>query len=201
MVAIGHTAASAEEIERAVDAGARLSTHLGNGSHAMIPRLKNYIWEQLAEDKLTAGIITDGFHLPPSVVKVFARVKGLDRLILVSDIALLGGLKPGIYKWDALDVEVFPDGHLGQPGTTYLAGAGHLLNWDIAHFIRFTGHKLAETIRLCTVNPARFLKLGSLYGRLERGAPANLVLFEYEEGDDRLNIIKTVRYGQVVFSS
>ncbi len=209
VAAIGHTAASPEEVREATSAGARLSTHLGNGSHAMIPRLKNYIWEQLADDRLTAGIIVDGFHLPPSVVKVFARVKGLDRLILVSDIALLGGLKPGIYKWDALDVEVFPDGHLGQPGTTYLAGAGHLLNWDIAHFIKFTGCKLGDAIRLCTVNPASFLKLesifgpgvGSLYGSLKEGAPANLVLFEYREGDDRLKVLKTVRNGQEVFNS
>ncbi len=208
VVAIGHTAASPGDIRDATDAGARLSTHLGNGSHAMIPRLKNYIWEQLADDRLTAGIITDGFHLPPSVVKVFTMVKGLDKLILVSDVALLGGLKPGIYEWDALEVEVFPDGHLGQPGTEYLAGAGHLLNWDIAHFVQFTGYKLGDAIKLCTVNPARFLNLesifgasvGSLYGRLERGAPANLVLFEYVQGDDNLNVLRTIRNGKVVFS-
>ncbi len=208
VVAIGHTAASPGDIRDATDAGARLSTHLGNGSHAMIPRLKNYIWEQLADDRLTAGIITDGFHLPPSVVKVFTMVKGLDKLILVSDVALLGGLKPGIYEWDALEVEVFPDGHLGQPGTEYLAGAGHLLNWDIAHFVQFTGYKLGDAIKLCTVNPARFLNLesifgasvGSLYGRLKRGAPANLVLFEYAQGDDNLNVLRTIRNGKVVFS-
>ncbi len=207
-VAIGHTAASPEKIREAVDAGAKLSTHLGNGSHAMIPRLKNYIWEQLAEDRLTAGIITDGFHLPPSVIKVFVRVKGLNKLILVSDAALLGGLEPGIYKWGALEVEVFPDGHLGQPGTEYLAGAGHLLNWDIAHFIRFTGYKLGDAIKLCTINPARFLHLkflfgpsvGSLYGRLEKGAPANLVLFEYKYDSDVLEVLKTVRDGKVIFS-
>ena len=112
----------------------------------MIPRLKNYIWEQLAEDRLMAGIICDGFHLPKSVVRVFARAKGLDRLILVSDAAYLGGLKPGLYQWNDVEVRVFDDGHLGLPGTEALAGAAHLLDWDIPRFMEFTGYGLGETI-------------------------------------------------------
>ena len=76
IISIGHTAADPEIIKEAVDAGARMSTHLGNGSHGMMPRLKNYIWEQLASDGMSASIITDGYHLPPSVVKVFLRTKG-----------------------------------------------------------------------------------------------------------------------------
>src|SRR5262245_23569629 len=60
VVAIGHTAATPEEIRAAVDAGARLSTHLGNGSHAVLPRHPNYIWEQMAEDRLMASLIPDG---------------------------------------------------------------------------------------------------------------------------------------------
>ena len=199
-VSIGHSGAAPEVINRAVDAGASMSTHLGNGSYAVIPRLKNYIWEQLARDELTIGLISDGFHLPPSVVKVFTMVKGLRRIILVSDVALLGGMKPGIHKWGNLDVEVHKDGHLGLAGTEYLAGAGHLLNWDIAHYIKFTGQNLAETIGLCTVNPAGVLKLKNNYGKLEKGSPANLVLFNYEQGDDALDIVKTVRMGREVFS-
>ncbi|WP_455381884.1 amidohydrolase family protein, partial [Salinispira pacifica] len=75
LVSIGHTAASPEQIRDAVAAGARLSTHLGNGSHAVLPRLRNYLWEQLAADELAAGIIADGFHLPGAVVKTIARAK------------------------------------------------------------------------------------------------------------------------------
>ncbi len=201
---LGHTGASPEQINEAVDAGASLSTHLGNGSYAVIPRLKNYIWEQLARDELTIGVISDGFHLPPSVVKVFLRVKGYDRMILVSDVALLGGMKPGIYKWGNLDVQVYDDGHLGLPGTEYLAGAGHLLDWDLAHFMRFTGSSLKDAIGLCTLNPARVLGLGKSYksyGKLEAGAPANIVLFEYNTGDERLEILKTVTMGREVFNA
>ena len=198
-VAIGHTGAAPEQIAEAVEAGATLSTHLGNGSYTHIPRLKNYIWEQLAADELTAGIISDGFHLPASVVKVFTRAKGLNRLVLVSDVALLGGFSPGVYKWGNLDVEVFDDGHLGLPGTSILAGAAHLLDWDLAHYMRFTGLELAQAIPLCTINPARVLGLPALYGRLEKGAPANLVTFRWQVGDERLRIERTIQAGREVY--
>src|SRR5262249_8138444 len=79
VVAIGHTGADPETIHAAVRAGARLSTHLGNGAHSMIRRHPNYIWEQLACDDLTASVIADGHHLPASVLKCFARVKGAER--------------------------------------------------------------------------------------------------------------------------
>lgn len=198
-IAIGHTGAAPEIIKEAIEAGAQFSTHLGNGSYLILPKVNNYIWEQLAADELFASIICDGFHLPASVIKVFTRAKGLERLILTSDVALAGGLNPGIYKWGNMEVEVFKDGHLGLTGTCILAGAGHLLNWDIAHFIKFTGNDLANTIPLCTINPAKILKMPCNYGRLEVGAPANLTLFHYQTGDDKLQIVHTLCKGSVIF--
>src|SRR5436305_1458777 len=95
VVALGHTAASAARIREAIAAGARLSTHLGNGSHAMLPRHDNYIWEQLAADNLWASIIVDGHHLPPSVVQSIVRCKTPSRLLLTCDASPLAGLPPG----------------------------------------------------------------------------------------------------------
>jgi len=198
-IAIGHTGATPEVIREAIEAGAQFSTHLGNGSYPILPKVNNYIWEQLAADELFAGIICDGFHLPASAVKVFARAKGLERLILTSDVTLAGGLNPGIYKWGNMEVEVFKDGHLGLAGRSIGAGGGHLLNWDIAHFIRFTGNDLANTIPLCTINPAKIIKMPHNYGKLEVGAPANLTLFHYQIGDDKLRIVHTLRKGNVIF--
>jgi N-acetylglucosamine-6-phosphate deacetylase len=200
IAAIGHTAAPPDRIKAAVEAGATLSTHLGNGSHPLIPRLRNYLWEQLAEDRLMAGIICDGFHLPKSVVQVFTRAKGLDRLILVSDAAYLGGLKPGLYRWNDVDVRVFDDGHLGLPGTESLAGAAHLLDWDIPRFMEFTGYSLGETIPLCSRNPGRIQGAPDNYGRLEPGAPANLVMFDYEPRMERLKVLRTIRCGKEVYT-
>ncbi len=98
VVAIGHTAASGERLHEAVRAGARLSTHLGNGSHAVLPRHPNYIWEQLADDRLWASLICDGHHLPPSVVRCLVRVKTPARTILTCDASSLAGLPPGAIR-------------------------------------------------------------------------------------------------------
>ncbi|KGM33979.1 N-acetylglucosamine-6-phosphate deacetylase, partial [Inquilinus limosus] len=97
LVAIGHTDASPAQIAAAVEAGAALSTHLGNGIAATLPRHPNPIWSQLAEDRLTASFIADGHHLPADVLKAMLRAKGLERAVLVSDAAALGGLAPGLY--------------------------------------------------------------------------------------------------------
>ena len=198
IAAIGHTAASPEKIKDVISAGCTLSTHLGNGSHAYLPRLKNYLWEQLASETLSVGIISDGFHLPEAVVKVIAKAKGMEKLILVSDVALLGGCAPGLYKWGNLNVEVFNDRHIGLPGTTFLAGAAHLLDWDIPTFMRFTGTTLATTIRLCTINPAHLLCSSKISDRLSVGEEANIVLFEHPQDDQQLKILKTLIKGKEI---
>lgn len=97
IASIGHTAAMPAGIEAAVRAGARLSTHLGNGAHAVIRRHPNYIWTQLAEDRLTATFIADGHHLPADTFTAMLRAKGTDRALLVSDSVELAGCAPGDY--------------------------------------------------------------------------------------------------------
>lgn len=197
VVALGHTAATPDVVRRAVDAGARVSTHLGNGSHAMVPRLRNYLWEQLAADQLTAGIIADGFHLPHSVMKVFARAKGLDRLVLVSDVGPMGGLKTGLYHWGDIEVEVHEDGHLGLAGTEFLAGAGHLLDRAVAQIATATGLPIQQILPLCTINPTRLLGFEKASRTLSNlpsvGDDANLVQFSYEEGAAAIEVEAVVR--------
>ncbi len=177
LASIGHTGASPERIREAVAAGAKMSTHLGNGSHSTLPRLKNYLWEQLASDELSASIICDGFHLPDAVIKSFARIKGMSRLVLVSDVAFLAGSAPGVRQWGNMKVEVHADGHIGLAGTEFLAGAGHLLDRCIARFIGATGATVPETVALCTTNPGGLLGLPSSAYSLDAGNPANLVAF------------------------
>jgi N-acetylglucosamine-6-phosphate deacetylase len=95
--ALGHTNATETDIQNAVAAGAKMSTHLGNGSHPYIKRHPNYIWSQLAMDELWASFIADGFHLPPSTLKAMIRSKG-NKAILTSDSVHLAGMSPGRYK-------------------------------------------------------------------------------------------------------
>lgn len=195
IAAIGHTAASPGIIRNAVRAGARLSTHLGNGCHGMVPRLKNYLWEQLASDEIAASIIADGFHLPDAVIKVIARAKGLSNLILISDVAHLAGSLPGIMYWGSMKVEVHPDGHLGLAGTQFLAGAGHLLNRDIAQFIRATEVSVSDAIRLCTDNPRKLLGL-TPSGQPRTGDFATFVAFKLSSDATAIEIVNSLFEGK-----
>jgi N-acetylglucosamine-6-phosphate deacetylase len=88
VVALGHTDATPEQVRGAARAGATLSTHLGNGTHAVLPRHPNHVWAQLAEDALTATFIADGHHLPADTFVAMVRAKGPGRAVLV------GGTEP-----------------------------------------------------------------------------------------------------------
>jgi N-acetylglucosamine-6-phosphate deacetylase len=194
LVAIGHTAATAEQIRAAVSAGARLSTHLGNGSAAIVPRHPNFIWAQLADDRLDAGFIADGFHLPADTFKAMLRAKGIERSYLVSDTTAAGGLPPGIYDQPIGGrVEVGSDGRLGVVGTPYLAGASRPLREDVALAIRMAGLTLAEGLQLATSNPGRFV---GHRGRLAEGEAADLILFDWQQDAASLTIRETYVAGE-----
>lgn len=198
VVSLGHTAASPEVIHDAVSAGARLSTHLGNGAHDRIRRHPNYIWEQLANDELYATVIADGEHLPASVVKCFARVKGHERMALVSDAVSLGGLPPGVYSGGRH--EVLPSGRVVLAGTPYLAGAGFLLDTCIANALRFTDLSLAQVTRCAGAIPARILGIEAHKGHLQVGHDADLTLFRIPDTGP-LEIAATVCAGVVIYQA
>jgi N-acetylglucosamine-6-phosphate deacetylase len=193
VVAIGHTAATPRQIDEAVRAGARLSTHLGNGSHALLPRHDNYLWAQLADDRLWASIICDGHHLPVSVLRSIARVKTPARLILTCDASSLAGLPPGRYRhWDQ-ELEVEPDGRIVVAGTSYLAGSGLFTDSCVAHALRTLGLSLMEVIDMATQRPRELLGLPSR--RLEVGYPADLILFEWD-GHETFALTGTLMAGR-----
>jgi N-acetylglucosamine-6-phosphate deacetylase len=182
VVSLGHTAATGKQIRDAVAAGAKLSTHLGNGSHAMLPRHENYIWEQLAADSLWASIICDGHHLPPAVVRCIVRVKTPAHTILTCDAGSLAGVPPGRYReWDQ-DFEVLPEGKIVVPGTAYLAGSWAFTDLCIGNVIRMAGVSLADAIDMAGARPRELLRLPAR--KLEVGMPAELVLFDWEEGGE-----------------
>jgi len=175
-VAVGHTSATPAEIATVVDAGASLSTHLGNGAHAVLARHPNYIWAQLADDRLDAGFIADGHHLPGDTLKAMLRAKGLDRSFLVSDSVALGGMPAGSYESPVGgNVELSEDGRLSVAGTPYLAGAVRSLAECVATAVEIAGITVADAVRLATSNPARQVP-EIMCGRIAPGRRADVLL-------------------------
>jgi N-acetylglucosamine-6-phosphate deacetylase len=193
-VAIGHTHATPSQIAAAVDAGATLSTHLGNGAHGNLPRHPNYIWTQLADDRLAATFIADGHHLTADVFKAMVRAKSVDRSILISDSVGFAGMPPAIYtRRDGAQVELLPDGAIRLSGTSYLAGASFSLNEIVAIATELGGLSLADSLRMATENPGRIV---GGQRQIARGAPADLILFDFSPGDRRLSIRSVIARGR-----
>jgi N-acetylglucosamine-6-phosphate deacetylase len=197
VVSIGHTAATPEQIRQAVEAGARMSTHLGNGSHQLLPRHPNYIWEQLAQDDLTACLIADGFHLPDAVLKVVMKVKE-KKAILVSDSVGLAGCPPGQYTTHiGGNVVLTAEGKLHVAGsTTVLAGSAQPLLWGIQHLLTRNLGTLGQVWDMGSIGPSRSLGLPQQQG-LAVGAPADLVTFD--QTAEVLQILETYKQGVLVY--
>ena len=200
-VSIGHTVASKEQMEQAILAGADISTHLGNGADALIHRWDNYIFRQLADDRLWAGVIADGHHLPDSNLRIWFRTKGKDRIIMVSDVAAQAGLEPGIHQApDGAEILIEPDGRIVMNnGSGNLAGAGHMLNTGIAKSLQIGEFSLGQCLDLATSNPARYMGLSGL-GSLEVGKEASMFLFE-KDIHLALKVRATILAGESVYSA
>jgi len=156
-VAIGHSGAAKDVITNAVSAGATMSTHLGNGCSDILPRHPNVLWTQLAEDRLVAGLIVDGIHLPPEMVKTMVRAKTPERVILVTDAVTCACCAPGRYRLGPLEVELSPEGRVWSPTSGTLAGSALLLPNGVANLCRFTGMAIEEALPLASTSPAAYL--------------------------------------------
>jgi N-acetylglucosamine-6-phosphate deacetylase len=185
-VALGHTDAEGEEIRRAVDAGSTLTTHLGNGLAEMIPRHRNALWSQLADDRLTASVIADGHHLPEDLLRVILRSKGRQRVVLVSDSVAFATMPPGEFATPVGGrVQLRDDGRLCVAGTDLLAGSTATMADCVAGMMRMAGVPLVEALGMATVQPGKF---AGGRGRFEVGAAADLIRFRWREGIEIENV-------------
>ncbi len=177
-----------------------MSTHLGNGAHRALRRHPNYIWDQLADDRLMASLIVDGHHLPGEVVQTFVRAKTAARSILVSDLSGMAGLPSGRYTTELCELEILADGRLVIAGQDQLlAGASRPVGDGIANVMRLAGIDLPAAIDMATRNPARLLSLEP--AELRPGSRADLVAFRLVEAPDgrpiRFEIDSTVLAGEI----
>jgi N-acetylglucosamine-6-phosphate deacetylase len=198
VVAIGHTNASAEQIFQAVENGARLSTHLGNGCANYIHRHKNPLWPQLADDRLRITIIADGLHLLPEEVKVFYKVKGRENLLITSDVVYLAGMTQGNYTFLESEVTLTEDGRLLNTELDCLAGASFPLKKGVENIISFTGCSTGDAIKMASGNVA------SLYGLTNRGVLLHgkrADLIRFQRFGNKIKILTTYLNGKIVYQA
>jgi N-acetylglucosamine-6-phosphate deacetylase len=200
VAAIGHTLGTAAQIGAAVAAGATLSTHLGNGAHQLLRRHPNYIWEQLAEDRLMASFIVDGIHLDAAFLKSAIRAKTVDRSVLVTDAATPAGATPGRYLLADQPVDLTEDGRVVLAGTDRLAGSALHMHRGVENLMRLAGLPLAGAVRMATINPARAGNVPARRQGLVPGDRADIVQFRLA-ASHQIEIVGTWIDGVRVFPS
>ncbi|MBN2307965.1 MAG: amidohydrolase family protein [Candidatus Hydrogenedentes bacterium] len=181
VVSIGHHYADEKAIAKAVGAGAQLSTHLGNGMKAEIPRHVNPLWPQLAEDRLSASLIPDLEHLPRAALKTFVRVKGPARTILTSDVLHIAGLKPGKYDLMGQPVEMLRSGRVCLSGTELLAGSSLGLLQGVVNAACVTDLTIEQAFACASTIPARLFGLRHAFVSPKVGMTAEFVAFDVDK--------------------
>jgi N-acetylglucosamine-6-phosphate deacetylase len=127
----------------------------------------------LSDDRVTADLIADGLHVAPSVIKLFFRMKGIDRAVLITDAISATGMPDGKYKLGGFEVDVKGD-RCDLDGK--LAGSVLTLDRAVRNVKDFVPLTLADAVKLVTVNPARVVDLSDAYGTLATGRVADVVV-------------------------
>lgn len=153
-ISLGHTNASAHEIDIAIGSGATLCTHLGNGCPSEMHRHDNIIQRLLARDELIACLIPDGIHLPPNVLKNLYRAKPEGQVILTTDAMAAAGAGPGKYTIGELELEVAEDKVVRLPGASNFAGSALSLDEGVCRAQEWLGVSHEKATLMASSTPA-----------------------------------------------
>jgi N-acetylglucosamine-6-phosphate deacetylase len=140
-------------------------------------RHPNYIWEQMAEDRLHASFIVDGIHLGRAFLRCALRAKTPARAVLVTDASAPAGAAPGRYRLGEQDADLTEDGRVVLAGTDKLAGSALKMKDGVAKMMSLGGLSLSEAVATATVNPARLIGLAGHTKGLAEGEVGDIVAF------------------------
>ncbi len=192
VVSAGHSLATFKQAEAGFLAGTRYGTHLFNAMAPLAHREPGLSGALLATAGQVVGIIPDGTHVHPGLIKIIWAVKGSE-VSIVSDAMAALGMVSGRYRLNEFEVIVSETDARLADGT--LAGSVLSLDQAVRNLIAFTGCSVVEALAAVTTVPADLLGIGGERGRIRAGMIADLVLLTPE-----LRVAATVAAGQVVWT-
>lgn len=192
-VAVGHTEASYEQTMECIENGADHATHTFNAMKMMHHRGPAVLGAVLDSD-VTAEIICDGEHVDPVMVRILKKIKGVDRLVAVTDSIMATGLPDGRYKLGVNDIDV-------ENGNAWLtneystrAGSVLVMIEAFRNMIEFTDISISDASKIFSRNPARVIGVDGSKGEIRVGMDADLILL-----DDDLNLTATIVLGNLCY--
>jgi len=193
-VAVGHSAASYDEVLAAVRLGLSHSIHTFNGMGGLHHREPGTVGAVLTCDEITAEVIADNIHIHPAVIKLLVRAKGVERTVLMTDAIRAAGMPDGTYELGGQRVTV-KEG-VARIATGSLAGSTLTMDRAVRNAMTAADLPLAEALRMASHNPARVIGMEGEKGSLEPGKDADIILL-----DDELRVVLTMVGGQVVYQA
>ena len=175
-ITMGHTEANKQIIDEAVKNGAVSYTHLFNAMSPIHHRDAGVAGNALTGDTFVE-IICDGIHLCKEVVNLAYKVKGCDKIILVSDSMSAAGLTDGEYGLESLKV-VVKDGKVTVKGTDTIAGSTTNLYSELLNFMKFTGEKIENALLTVTKNPCEAVEIYDRKGSIDISKDADFVILD-----------------------
>jgi len=176
VVSLGHTNATYEQFRAGVDAGATKATHLFNTMPNIHHRDPGAMVAALNDDRITAGIIPDGIHTHPGMVRLAIRAKGVDRILIVSDMMSAAGLEPGTYGLGGQTVTVDETSARLADGT--LAGSIITMDAAVRNIVEWSDAGIAEALHMATAVPAQLIGERDR-GVIRAGAIADLTIWDW----------------------
>ncbi|MBM7624583.1 N-acetylglucosamine-6-phosphate deacetylase [Sporohalobacter salinus] len=193
-VSLGHTNASYEETEAAVNSGAKLAVHAFNGMKGLHHRKPGVVGSVLSNDQLNAELIADNIHVHQAVMKILYNCKGKDGICLISDCMRAGGLEDGEYTLGELDITVKDS--IARTKSGSLAGSTLRLIDAVKNIVELVGVDLSAAIQMAALNPARLLGLDEQLGSIKEGKKANLAVI-----DEDYEVMMTIINGELVYQA
>jgi N-acetylglucosamine-6-phosphate deacetylase len=195
IVAVGHSAASYDDVMDAVKAGLTQACHTFNGMSGLHHREPGTVGAVLSCDKIYAQVIADLVHLHPAVVKILVRAKGIERTVLITDAMRAAGLSEGLYDLGGQSVTV-RQGVVSLTHGNSLAGSILTMDQALRNVMEVTGLSLVDALPMATSVPARSLGLDAELGSILPDYWADLVLL-----DQNLNVRVTIVQGNIVYQA
>lgn len=191
-VAVGHSAATYDEVLEAVSLGLTQATHTFNGMNGLHHRHPGTVGAVLSCDEIYAQLIVDFIHLHPAVVKILVRAKGLERAVLITDAIRAAGMPDGTYELGGLEVTV-KDG-AARLASGSLAGSTLTLDRAVRNVMQAMGISFAEALTMATITAAHSIGEAGRKGSLEPGKDADIILV-----DEAHEVKMTIVGGTVVY--
>jgi len=194
VASIGHSNATYIQAVDAIKHGVRHATHMFNRMSGFDPREPGVVGAVLVHDELTAELICDGIHVHPAAMNLLTRVKGPERVVLVTDAIRAAGMPDGEYALGKQRL-IVKDG-VSRLESGDFAGSTLTMDRAVKNIMKLIGTPLQTAVKMATINPAAVVNVDENKGSLEPGKDADIVII-----DDEINVYLTIVKGKILYRS